>query len=394
MSHNFSPLNSPRSKTTRTTTQFNSEYQQAIFYIRYNIKTILRLVSNDLNNEDCMISSKDLSILQIILRPEIQKGKNNNNKINLSQYSQLFNNPQQKISAKVLSEYLTNTLSMNETQDNIVYIQGLTKSVMCKDEKSCENQDLRIVNCEDSYLYIDSYVYNLSISNCINMNIFVSAVQKICTIDKCENVNIVVASSFIRIGNTIDSTIHYYGSFNPVLYGDNRSINLAPHNGNYIELLEKVKLAKIPVCYKNCQMFQSPFVMNQNQCLGYQIMSLKDFFCINLPLQFRVIPYQYLVSFENVLNLEKQIQELKNNYQNNNNNKVVLPILAPNEYREHIIQRFQKYQELQNNIINCGLNENQQKLLQDAIQGYFREWMVQTGQIKPISDLVKMINQD
>lgn len=71
LSHGFSPLNSPRSKTTRTTPQFASEQQQAIYYIRYNIKTILKLLSNDINNEDCLISASDFNLLSLILKPEI-----------------------------------------------------------------------------------------------------------------------------------------------------------------------------------------------------------------------------------------------------------------------------------------------------------------------------------
>jgi len=70
-SHGYSPLNSPRSKTTRPTPQFASEQQQAIYYIRYNIKTILKLLSNDINNEDCLISANDFNFLSLILKPEV-----------------------------------------------------------------------------------------------------------------------------------------------------------------------------------------------------------------------------------------------------------------------------------------------------------------------------------
>lgn len=184
-----------------------------------------------------------------------------------------------------LSEFISSSLSLNENASNnptktnqtlhnyvlkfkkkadIVYIQGLTKSVMCKDEKSCGGQDLRILNCEDSYIYIDAAVLSLSVTNCMNTTIFIAAVTKICTIDKSENLTITVASNFLRIGNTIDSTIYYYGSYYPVLYGDNRSVTLAPNNANYIDLFERMKQAKIPLMYKSSLNFASPIVMNQN----------------------------------------------------------------------------------------------------------------------------------
>ena len=97
------------------------------------------------------------------------------------------------------------------------------------------------MNCEDSYIYIDSSVEYLTINNCTNSTIFVASVKKITSIEKCENVSITVASNMIRIGNTIDSTIYYFGSYNPILYGDNRSITLAPNNANYTELIDRLK---------------------------------------------------------------------------------------------------------------------------------------------------------
>lgn len=63
------------------------------------------------------------------------------------------------------------------------------------------------------------------------------------TISICDRVTVCLASNFLRISNTIDSTIHYYGSFSPVIYGDSRSITLAPHNGNTQKLLDRLKEA-------------------------------------------------------------------------------------------------------------------------------------------------------
>ena len=81
---------------------------------------------------------------------------------------------------------------------------------------------MKITNCEDSYIYIDSSVKTIIIKDCVNTTIFIAAVNKICSLEKCENISLTVASNFLRVGNTVDSTIYYYGSYFPVLYGDNR----------------------------------------------------------------------------------------------------------------------------------------------------------------------------
>ena len=134
-------------------------------------------------------------------------------------------------------------------------ISGLTKSVMTKDDTSSQGKDIKINACEDSYIYIDSTVNSVSIINCVNSTIYISAVTKICTVEKCENISLTVASNLLRVGNTVDSCIFYYGTYYPVLYGDNRSITLAPNNANHNEIPERLKKAKIQLTLKHAQNF-------------------------------------------------------------------------------------------------------------------------------------------
>ena len=90
------------------------------------------------------------------------------------------------------------------------------------------------MGCEESNIYIDSYVETILISSCINCTIFVAAVSKVCTIEKCENLTLCVASNQLRIGNCVDSCIYSYTSnFPPIVYGDTRNLKMAPHNASY-----------------------------------------------------------------------------------------------------------------------------------------------------------------
>ena len=73
--------------------------------------------------------------------------------------------------------------------------------------------EIKIIGCEESVIYIDACVKFLSIMNCQKCTIYVSAVSRVTTIDKCEKTKVTIASNFLRIGNTIDSTINYYGAY-------------------------------------------------------------------------------------------------------------------------------------------------------------------------------------
>jgi hypothetical protein len=123
----------------------------------------------------------------------------------------------------------------------------LNKCVITRDpDNFVEGRDVRIMACEDTYVYLGSMVDCLQISNCINCTIFVSAVARVCTIERCENVTLCAASNYMRIGNCVDCTVYSYTQIgSPVIYGDTRSLTLAPHNASYPGLKKSLKDAGI-----------------------------------------------------------------------------------------------------------------------------------------------------
>ena len=102
------------------------------------------------------------------------------------------------------------------------------------------------MSCEDSYLYIGTSVDCLQITKCVNCVIFVAAVTRAATLDKCENVTVTVAADYLRIGNCVDCQVYSYTQLSPpVIYGDTRSLQLAPHNASYPELNNTLRDAGI-----------------------------------------------------------------------------------------------------------------------------------------------------
>ena len=80
------------------------------------------------------------------------------------------------------------------------YIAFLNKCVTVRDVTNLiSGRDVRIISCEDSYLYIGTSVDCLIISKCVNCVIFVAAVTRACTLDKCENVTVFQAPSIKRL---------------------------------------------------------------------------------------------------------------------------------------------------------------------------------------------------
>ena len=180
-----------------------------------------------------------------------------------------------------------------------------------------------------------------------------------CSIDKCERISLSTATNALRVGNSVDCKIALYSVMQPILFGDNRAIQLGPHNVAYEELMPHVKKCKIVANVNNLQNWATPVLLKSGKDC-YTLQEPKDFSKLELPSEFK----------ENML------------------------MLAPASYLEILNARNAAFSEAQAVIKAANLTPDQQVQLRNAVQGYFREWVVSTNQIKQISDLVKMVDNE
>jgi Tubulin binding cofactor C len=121
----------------------------------------------------------------------------------------------------------------------------------------------------------------------------VAAVKNITAVDKCEKINLTVASNMIRIGNTLDSKFYTFSTYEPILFGDNKSLFLAPNNANYVELFARIKEAKIDTSTKSQINFAYPFIFHEFRNVPnvtFTIEQPKNFYSLILPNRFMTIP--------------------------------------------------------------------------------------------------------
>lgn len=91
--------------------------------------------------------------------------------------------------------------------------------------------------------------------NCINCTIYIAACERIAFVDKCERVSFTVATNLLKIFNTHDSNIYYYGPSPIILIGDNKSILIGPNNSSSPDLPKHLKAANIPLSETNFKNF-------------------------------------------------------------------------------------------------------------------------------------------
>jgi len=353
-------MSSPRLKATKV--QYTlSEYQLLIQFVKQNLRNILSLISSETQPpENINLTPSDLNALRIMFKLVKSDGTpiKASNFVSTAPFF-MSSSPATKVKLGIVADWILSVLATKEekTEDSAMEMAGLCKAVT-EYNTDISGKDLKIVNCEDCYLYINSAVNNVLISNCTNCTIMVAAVSKICTLDRCEKISISVASSAIRVGNCVDCKLSLYTIVNPILYGDNRSILLAPHNVAYDDLMTHVKKSKLLVSTSNLQNWATPFLLKSEKD-SFSIQDPKDFSKLELPANFK----------EN------------------------MHMLAPANYLEILNERATAMNELMKLIKDAKLTPEQQAQLHNAVQGYFREWVVTSNNVKPIEGLVKMIDE-
>ncbi len=414
--NNFaSPLSSPRGKgasSSRTLSGTAMEYQIIINFIKANIKLFLRLIASDIHNTETSLNSNEFNTLRFFFKFSTGSGSggsgsntnsnnnlnttghtkgsshthmksnsltnnnsnnnnnnNSNNNTTLSSIAPFFVNfsTTTKINIDIITEWLNSnifTYNPNETSlleiEDLIYLKNLSKCVTIKEASAVQNKNIKIVQCEDSYIYINSNVKNIKIANCNNCTIFVAAVSKITSIDKCENCSICVATNLIKISNTLDSNIYSYTNTQPILFGDNRGVIMGPHNVFYNELPNYLKISKINIDSSYINNFSASILMHDGGENNHSTLNVKDF-------------TQIVVPFKSGGNLSQNS-------------------ITPKEYIDVVRDREQRVNNIKSFISGSNLQDEQEKALHVAIQGYFREWLVSSGNVKQMTDIVKMID--
>ncbi len=144
----------------------------------------------------------------------------------------------------IIAEWLVSMIAAHESEEIVVHINGLNRCVTIRE--AVHNKDIRIAGCEDTYIYVDAPVRFVSVNNCVNCTLMFAAVSQSCSMDKCENVTICTATNFLRVANSVDCFVHCYTQISPpLIYGDVRSLVLAPHNAAYFDMISHLKNADI-----------------------------------------------------------------------------------------------------------------------------------------------------
>jgi hypothetical protein len=322
---NFSPLNSPRSKAMRASAPDSS--QSLMAFVKANLPVMLKLACGIIDfksKESFRVSPQEFELLNCILSLAEDK--------DITSYRSLSDLFPKDLDSNSVIALVEKALSTPEVESTFS-IHNIRKSVTLKDQTFCKKPILKIHSCEDSCIYINAAVDFVSVTNCVNCTIFIAGVRKVCAVDKCEKLNFTCSSNVIRIGNTIDSHFYTYSTYEPILFGDNKSIFMGPNNANYYEMIDKLKKAEIPITMKSLINFSYPNIFHEYWNIAsspFSIESAKDFSVLVLPDELKPVPSPLSQNLPMLQNMDKSTLVAKCFEQHNT---LVIPFLAPQEYK-------------------------------------------------------------
>ncbi|GJQ11130.1 hypothetical protein GpartN1_g2921.t1 [Galdieria partita] len=271
------------------------------------------------------------------------------------------------LSIETWSALLGNALKLTAQQSNGIapppIDPTLELSQLCRctilrsgtEEEPLSHRDVRIRNCQEVYIYLLNGMDCVSVEGCSDCIIFIGAAYCI-SVTGCEGVKIISTSKFLRITNVVDSTFYLCVNHEPALLGDNRGLRLAPFNAFYPCLEEHMTSCGVSTV---SNYWNEPFVILDS---SYPPSTVSN-----------ILPPEQLCPFAVPV-------------QNNDGVTKKNPVPLPKEYLDAVDEKAKSVDCLRDLV----RQQHEHVDLERTVQHYFREWLISTGNIRQIHDLVKL----
>ena len=235
-----------------------------------------------------------------------------------------------------------------------------------------EQQWMRIQQCSDSFIYITAPLSRVVISGCANCTILIAAASLV-TIEACQSLKVTVGCRRLHVSNSVDSTLYILTNRHPILLGENHDLILAPFNALMSECLALWRRLRVD---RSRNRWAEPLWISRsgnNVVLsgggetgvpGQSVMPPHNFFCITVP-SHKALPASIVASQAN-------------------------PCPLPPAYASALQHKHKQVLDLRKEIaeteaVSAGGNK---QALHRAIQARFKEWLVSSGNMRQVQDLI------
>jgi len=231
---------------------------------------------------------------------------------------------------------------------------------------------LLISNLKQCYVYILACLAEITIEECYD-SVIVAGVARAVTLENCARCTIISITKSLKIQGCTDSIVHMCTNTRPVLTMGNANLTLAPYNSFYSQLEAHIQQVGLKTGITD-NLWNSPMdfsrtrstttlmankinaaLLEEKQARPYSLMDPDEF----TPF---VVPFQ-----------------LPGNTKAN-------PVELPAEYAQALVRKARKINSIKASIESVP--EASKDELRRSIEEKFREWLVQSGNIEQVNDLI------
>jgi TBCC domain-containing protein 1 len=124
-------------------------------------------------------------------------------------------------------------------------VVGVHRATAARGEDDLRGGRVRVLDCADAVVYCLAPLQYATVAGCSDCVIVRGAVGRAVRVERCERVQVVAAAASVAVSTCHDCILYLGVNRPPALLGDNRFVQLAPHNAGYERLEEHMALAGV-----------------------------------------------------------------------------------------------------------------------------------------------------
>ncbi|XP_028777670.1 TBCC domain-containing protein 1-like [Neltuma alba] len=249
------------------------------------------------------------------------------------------------------------------------FIEGISKSSYSKNVSDIKGSSVKVLNCQESAIYILAPVRFATVYGCSDATIVLGAVGKAVRVEHCERVHVIVAAKRICIANCRECVFFLGVNQQPLIVGDNHKLQVAPYNTYYSQLEEHMAEAGILPTVNRWDEHVALGAVDLHDSLSHPA-GVSD---VQAESATRVDPDQFTDFVIPGWLGGESTGSTKHN-----------PFTLPDAYMASQLRNQKNLGEIRQLLREAPLEENRKKELSSALHVCFKDWLYASGNIRQL----------
>ncbi|KXZ53345.1 hypothetical protein GPECTOR_7g1240 [Gonium pectorale] len=290
---------------------------------------------------------------------------------------------------------------------------GVYRGTVVRGEGDLPGGEVRISDCHEAVIYILAPLQAALVSGCSDCTVVLGAVGRLLRVERCDKVQVIAATGRLLVSACHDCSFNVGTPRPPCLIGDNRFIRLGPHNTRYERQVAHAREVGLRCDLPN--RFDSPVVLaakdrksmsgatpsSPRVGMGVGLATASSIgsaaaakACFTLQPVDEFLPF--VVPFVGgngplaggaAPALASRWSSLAASSQRGSLPGPLYLFPLPPDYERALQRRLGLTHDMRAKFKQAGLTKDKERELNDAIQGYFKEWLVASNLLRQIYDL-------